>query len=301
LKDISVSRANLAWGIPWPDEPGQTVYVWLDALTNYLSAAGFPDEGYRNTWPADVHVIGKDITRFHCIYWPAFLMSAEVEVPRSVWGHGFITFGGGKLSKSGTVRVELSEASERHGPEALRYYLLADIPWNGDGDFSIERFDDRYTADLANNVGNLVNRTLSMIERYRSGVVPSAERTTLDSSIAAAVLRYRAAMDDNLLHHGIAAAIELSSAANGFIEERAPWSQARDPAAQRELDDTLGALARALVAVATLLSPFVPDRMEEIGKRLGLSTLPLLDQVVVTDLRGKRVSRGDVLFPRPRE
>jgi methionyl-tRNA synthetase len=249
-----------------------------------------------------VHVIGKDITRFHCIYWPAFLLSAGVDVPDAVWGHGFIGFGGsGKLSKSAGVRVELGDAITRHGPEALRYYLLADVPWNGDGDVSFERFDERYTADLANNVGNLVNRTLSMIERYRGGVVPAAERTSLDAHIATAVVRYRAAMDENLLHHGVAAALELSSAANVFIEERAPWHQARDAARAAELDDTLGALARGLVAVATLLSPFVPVRMLEIAHRLDLAELPLLDEVVTLDLRGKKVTRGDVLFPRPRD
>lgn len=301
LEDISVSRAKLSWGIRWPGDPDHTVYVWLDALTNYLAATGFPDARYTELWPANVHVIGKDITRFHCIYWPAFLMSAGLEPERAVWGHGFITFGGGKLSKSAGVRVELRAAIARHGPEALRYYLLADVPWNGDGDFSWERFDERYTADLANNVGNLVNRALSMIERYRAGVVPAAGHTTLDSSIATALVRYRAAMDDNLLHHGAAAALELSSAANGFIEERAPWGQAKDPARAQELDDTLGALARGLIAVATLLSPFVPVRTQEIARRFGLPGVPQLDDVVTVDLTGKKVERGEVLFPRPRE
>ncbi|MGH7472270.1 MAG: class I tRNA ligase family protein, partial [Longimicrobiales bacterium] len=178
------------------------------------------------------------MTRFHAVYWPAFLMSAGLDVQQTVWGHGFISFsGGGKLSKSSGVRVELADAIVRQGPEALRYYLLADVPWNGDGDISFERFDERYTADLANNVGNLVNRTLSMIERYRDGQVPPAGRTSLDASIATSLVRYRAAMDENLLHHGIAAALELSSAANVFIEERAPWHQARDPKRSAELDD----------------------------------------------------------------
>jgi methionyl-tRNA synthetase len=299
LEDISVSRTKLPWGIPWPDDTTHTVYVWLDALTNYLAATGFPDPAYEDIWPASVHVIGKDITRFHCIYWPAFLMSAGVAVPHSVWGHGFITFSGGKLSKSAGVRFELSDAIERHGPEALRYYLMADVPWNGDGDFSWERFDERYTADLANNVGNLVNRTLSMIERYRNGVVPKARRLTLDDTIAAAVVQYRAAMDENLLHHGAAAALGLAASANVFIEERAPWSQAKDPGGSADLDDTLGVLARGLAAVATLLSPFLPDRMGQVGQRLGLGALPTLNEVATLDLGGKKVEKGAVLFPRP--
>ena len=299
LDDISVSRANLPWGIPWPGEPGTTVYVWIDALTNYISAVGFPDEGYKDYWPAAWHVIGKDITRFHCIYWPAMLMSAGIEVPKSVWGHGFITFGGAKLSKSENVRVELPEAIARHGPDALRYFLLKDIPWNGDGEFSLERFDERYTADLANNFGNLANRAISMIERYREGIVPKSPSTRLDEQVAAALVRYRSAMDENLLHHGAAAAMELSSAANGYIEEMAPWSLAKQPDAAEKLDQVLGALARVVAALCTLLEPFAPAKMRDLCGRLGLSEIPLLDDVAKLDLEGKRVQRGEVLFPRP--
>lgn len=299
LEDISVSRARLPWGIPWPGETGTTVYVWIDALTNYLTAVGFPDDNYKNYWPADWHVIGKDITRFHCIYWPAMLMSADVELPQSVWGHGFITFGGSKLSKSEHVRVELTDAIERHGPDALRYFLLKDIPWNGDGEFSFERFDERYTADLANNFGNLANRAISMIERYRNGVVPQGKVTRLDEDIAGALMRYRGAMDENLLHQGAAIAMELSSLANGFIEEQAPWSLAKDPAAAERLDDVLGALARAVACLCVLLEPFTPVKMAELAPRLGLDGVPLLDDVASLDLTGHQVARGSVLFPKP--
>ena len=299
LEDISVSRARLPWGIPWPGEAGTSVYVWIDALTNYLTAAGFPDDGYQNYWPADWHVIGKDITRFHCVYWPAMLMSADVELPRAVWGHGFITFGGSKLSKSENVRVELNEAIERHGPDALRYFLLKDIPWNGDGEFSYERFDERYTADLANNFGNLANRAISMIERYRDGVVPPGRPTRLDKDIAGALVRYRSAMDENMLHQGAAIVMELSSLANGFVEEQAPWSLARDAAAAERLDDVLSVLARAVASLCALLEPFAPSKMAELAPRLGLSAVPLLDDVATLDLAGHRVQRGSVLFPKP--
>jgi methionyl-tRNA synthetase len=298
LEDISVSRARLPWGIPWPGENGTSVYVWIDALTNYLTAAGFPDDKYKELWPADWHVIGKDITRFHCIYWPAMLMSADVELPKSVWGHGFITMGGGKMSKSEGVKVELQEAIDRHGPDALRYFLLKDIPWNGDGEFSYERFDERYNADLANNFGNLTNRAISMIERYREGTVPQARQTRLDEDIAGILVRYRSAMDENLLHQGAAVAMELSSLANGFIEEQAPWSLAKDPGASERLDDVLGALARALAALCVLLEPFAPAKMANLAPRLGLQGVPLLDQVATLDLAGHRVQRGEVLFPK---
>ena len=299
LDDISVSRASLPWGIPWPCETGTTVYVWIDALTNYISAIGFPDEKYLEFWPAEWHVIGKDITRFHCIYWPAMLMSADIEVPRAVWGHGFISFGGAKLSKSEGVRVELDEAIDHHGPEALRYFLLKDIPWNGDGEFAWERFDERYTADLANNFGNLANRTISMIERYRGGVVPNGASTRLDEHIASSLIRYRGAMDENLLHQGAAAAMELSSAANGFIEEMAPWALAKDESKAQQLDETLAAIARAVAALCTLLAPFTPSKMTDLAERLGLERVPLLDEVAALDLAGHSVRRGDVLFPRP--
>ncbi|HUG39603.1 MAG TPA: methionine--tRNA ligase [Longimicrobiales bacterium] len=299
LEDISVSRGRLEWGVPWPDDPTHVVYVWIEALTNYLSATGFPEDGYQEYWPADIHVIGKDITRFHCVYWPALLMSAGLELPRSVWAHGFINFGGGKMSKSEGVSVSLDEAIERHGPEALRYYLLRDIPWNGDGDFSWERFDDVYTAELANDLGNLANRSISMIERYREGVVPDGRRTGLDERIPDTMVRYRAAMDGNLLHQGIAAAMELTAAANGFVEEQAPWSQARDPATAVDLDATLAALARALTALCVMLEPFLPGKMRQLATALGLADIPLLEDVADFEPAGRTVRRGAVLFPRP--
>lgn len=300
LEDISVSRSRLPWGIPWPGDETHTVYVWLDALTNYLSAIGFPDEGYREWWPADFHVIGKDITRFHCIYWPAFLMSAGVELPDAVWAHGFVTVGGGKMSKSEGVRIDLDEAIDRHGPEAFRYFLLREIPWNGDGEFSWDRFDERYAADLADNFGNLANRTISMIERYRGGVVPAGAATPLDADLAAAVLRYRGAMDAQLLHQGLAAAIQLSSAANQYVDARAPWSQAKDPAMATELDITLASLARAVAALCTLFAPFMPAKMADLAGRLGLETVTPLDDITAQDLTGRTVHRGEVLFPKPR-
>jgi methionyl-tRNA synthetase len=300
LDDISVSRSRLPWGIQWPGDPEHTVYVWLDALTNYLSAIGFPEERYREFWPAEFHVIGKDITRFHCIYWPAFLMSAGIELPRAVWAHGFVTVGGGKMSKSEGVRVELDEAIARHGPEPLRFYLLREIPWNGDGEFSWERFDERYTSELADNFGNLANRTISMIERYRDGVVPPGDSTGLDEDIAAALVRYRGAMDAQLLHHGLAAAIQLSSAANQFVDARAPWTQAKDPARAAELDTTLATLARCVAAIGTLLAPFMPGKMQDLAQRLGLDGVLPLAGLAGLDLEGRRVCRGDVLFPKPR-
>jgi methionyl-tRNA synthetase len=300
LDDISVSRSRLPWGVQWPGDPSHTVYVWLDALTNYLSAIGFPDERFTEWWPADFHVIGKDITRFHCIYWPAFLMSAGIELPKSVWAHGFVTIGGGKMSKSEGVRVELDEAISRHGADALRFFLLREIPWNGDGEFSWERFDERYVSELADNLGNLANRAISMVERYRGGLIPEGARSALDEDVAAALVRYRGAMDSQLLHQGVAAAMQLSSAANQFVDQRAPWSQAKDPAQAGELDITLASLARCVATLAALLFPFMPGKMRELAERLGLPDVPRLDDLATLELAGCQVRRGDVLFPKPR-
>lgn len=299
LEDISVSRSRLPWGVPWPDAPDHIVYVWLDALTNYLTAVGFPDDTYLRTWPADVHVIGKDITRFHCLYWPAFLMSAGLDLPKTVWAHGFVTYGGRKLSKSAGVTFDLSEAIQRHGPDALRYYLLREVPWNGDGDITRERFDERYTSDLANDLGNLANRSLTMLEKYRGGTIPAAEPRSLDRAGIEAVEQYRQAMDDGLLHLGISAAMGLVSRANGFIEQQAPWTLAKDPAGGPELDATLASLARALLVAATLLHPFMPERMENLAARLGAHEVPTLGQALELNLAGRSVFRGDPLFPRP--
>lgn len=298
LDDISVSRARMSWGIPWPGDPDATVYVWIDALTNYLSAAGFPDESYTDLWPADVHVVGKDITRFHCIYWPTLLWSAGLEAPRTVWGHGWVTIGDRKLSKSEGVSIELPDLVERHGADAFRYYLLREVPWNGDGEFSLDRFDQLYTAELANDLGNLVNRVLSMIERYREGIVPEGEATSLDERAAQLLERYRTAMDTNLLHHGTAAALDLARAANGFIEERAPWEQAREPDQAAALDATLASLARTTLTLAILFEPFMPHKMKDLAARLGFDAVPSLATLESPKLAGRRIHKGEVLFPR---
>jgi methionyl-tRNA synthetase len=297
LEDVSVSRA-VPWGIPWPDNGEQTIYVWFEALMNYLSATGFPDGGYERLWPAACHVIGKDITRFHCVIWPAMLMSAGLEPPETVWAHGFFTFAGRKLSKSEGVRVELGEVIDRFGPDAFRYYILREVPWNGDGEFSWDRFEARYNADLADDLGNLLNRVVSMIDRYRGGVVPAGLPTWLDSECEAALAKYRDAMDRNLLHLGATAAMDLAAAANGFVEARAPWAQAKDPTQAADLDATLASLARSLVYLATLLQPFMPARMEEMLARLGLAAVPVLGDLPGLAVAGRRALRGPVLFPK---
>ena len=273
LEDVSASRSRFSWGVPFPrplstGEP-QTTYVWFDALPNYLTATGFPGGGYEARWPAQLHVIGKDITRFHCVIWPAMLHAAGLALPERVWAHGFVSYRGEKLSKSAGVVIDLGEALERHGADALRYFLLREVPWDTDGSFTWERFDERYTADLADAFGNLASRVLAMLARYRGGLVPAGPETELDRSGAAALRRYAEAMDALLLHRGAQAAWEHVAEANVYVERRAPWNQAK-AGDEPGLDETLAALARSLVRLATLVSPFIPAAAGRLGAALGL-------------------------------
>ncbi|NIP82790.1 MAG: class I tRNA ligase family protein, partial [Gemmatimonadetes bacterium] len=187
----------------------------------------------------------------------------------TVWAHGYINWEGRKLSKSAGLPVTLQSATERHGPDALRYFLLREVPWDGDGDFTWERFDDRYTAELANDLGNLANRSLSMIDKYRDSTIPAGGATALDRDAEAVLETYTSAMDAHRLHRAIAAAMDLADKGNLFIEETAPWSLAKDESEADRLDDVLGGLARALGRLAILLSPFMPEKMAELWRALG--------------------------------
>jgi methionyl-tRNA synthetase len=304
LDDISVSRARLTWAVPFPrptsDGVQQGTWVWFDALPNYLTATGYPEPGYEPRWPAQLHVVGKDITRLHCVVWPAMLESAGLPLPEQVWAHGFVTFGGERFSKSAGVRLELDEAIGRHGPDAFRYFLLREVPWDGDGSFSYERFDERYTAELANDLGNLASRSLSMVAKYRGGTVSAAERTPLDERADETIALYRDRMDACLLNEGAAAAMALVADANHFVGTQAPWKLAKDAERTAELDATLASLVRALGVVAVLLSPFMPSRMADLWERLGPGTsMPQLDDLIALDPAGWQTTAGDILFPRP--
>jgi methionyl-tRNA synthetase len=303
LEDISASRSRVPWGVPFPDEEGHTVYVWFDALPNYISAVGYPDSGFSDRWPAALHVIGKDITRFHCVIWPAMLLSAGLELPGTVWGHGFVKIGGGKLSKSEASLLDLDQLIDRHGPDAFRYFLLREIPWDRDRDFPsveafLKQFDDRYNADLANDLGNLLNRTVAMARKYRDGVVSGTGGTELDAVIDSALEGYVAAMTDNRLHEGLDAVMSIVRAANGFIDTEEPWALARDSKQAARLDDVLAALVGGLSATAVALEPFIPTKAGEIWERLGGDELPLLADLPHR-IPARLPERSEtVLFPR---
>lgn len=307
LEDISASRARFAWGVPFPrplsDGEVQTTYVWFDALPNYWTAQFFPGSGA--SWPADVHVVGKDITRFHSVIWPAMLMAAGLPLPGRVWGHGFISLGGERFSKSAGVKLELSDAIARFGADAFRYYLLRDIPFDGDGSFSWERFEAVYTSELANGIGNLASRTTAMIEKYCDGVVPAGARGDVDAADLADYADARAALggaEGFPVHEALEAIVRTVGRANQFIQDTKPWVLAKDPANRAELERVLASLARQLARQAAYLAPFMPDKAEALWQALGgpgTAGTTRFDDADVTDCTGWKVSKGEGLFPRP--
>ncbi|MBV8269129.1 MAG: methionine--tRNA ligase, partial [Planctomycetaceae bacterium] len=268
LQDISITRKGFSWGIPVPFDPEQTIYVWFDALLNYITAIGYgTDEArFRSLWPADVHVIGKDITRFHCALWPAMLMSAGLPLPRRVFGHGFVYNKGAKISKSAGTAIDPMDVFRIHGADAFRYYFMRECPFNGDGNFSEERFAEVYNADLANNLGNLYSRTLSMCIKYFDGrlegssaIEPDAWLAGLD--LAALVADLREKIGDFEYHVALQRIwLEVLGAANRYIDATAPFRLAKTDLAACKV--VLVNLAEALRVIAILIKPFLPRTAE---------------------------------------
>ena len=305
LDDISISRAGQAWGIPLPWDPKSVVYVWFDALINYAAAVGLGSDPQRfqQWWPASLHLIGKDITRFHTVIWPAMLTSAGVPLPRSVFAHGFMTVNGQRMSKSnpGTI-IDPLDAAQRHGVDPLRLYLVKEIVFGDDGDFAWERFDERYNADLANNLGNLVSRVTAMAHQYRQGrLVPAGETSTrLRDTATEVVTTYRRAMDGLEITQAAAAVFRLIDAANLHIADAAPWALAKDPAQGDRLTQVLFDAAEAIRVAAVLLSPIMPTASGEILRRVGAASESLdLDRDGRWRSEGERaLTQGPSLWPR---
>lgn len=299
LDDISVSRAGQSWGIPLPFEPKSVVYVWYDALINYAAAVGYGtnDVEFGKWWPASLHVIGKDIARFHYVVWPAMLMSVGLPLPKQIFGHGFITINGQKMSKSLGTMIDPVEAADRLGVDPLRLYLTKEIVFGGDGDFSWDRFEEKYNADLANNLGNLVSRVTSMVQRYRGGALTAAGAPgDLAARAAECVARYRAHMDALQLDAGVAEVFRLTDAANEYIASRQPWALAKQ-GDESALDAVLWNATEAVRLIAVLLSPVMPAACDEILDRVGATGA---DRSALTfALAGTRTTRQrDALWPR---
>ena len=304
LEDISVSRAGQSWGIPLPFDADSVVYVWYDALINYAAAVGYgTDEAmFKTWWPADLHVIGKDITRFHCVVWPAMLMSAGLPLPLQVFGHGWVLTKGEKMSKSlGTV-IDPLDAVEKFGADPLRLYLTKEVVFGSDGDFTWDRFEEKYNTDLANNLGNLVSRVTSMAERYRGGRLTATPiPAALATAVNAGVREYAAAMDSFALEAACAAVYRVIDATNEFIQSSEPWALAKR-GEQAALDAVLWSSAEALRVVAVLLAPVMPVSAEEILVRLGVparaNDLRLAADGVLQTSGERALLRKDALWPR---
>lgn len=309
LEDVSASRARLSWGIPFPrnaDGDPQTTYVWFDALPNYITALGFPrtDTGFETWWPADMHVIGKDITRFHALIWPAMLMAAGLPLPRSIWAHGFVLLGGDRFSKSAGVTLDLDDAIRRHGADAFRYFLMREVPFDSDGNFSWERFDERYTADLANAWGNLASRTMAMVERYCAGFVPAGAPNAVDEADLADYELFHTAMLANLPHKALEHVWATVARGNEYVDRQAPWQLAKDksPAGRQALEETLATLIRQIARQALTLVPFMPNKCTQLLSQLGAPARLQYAWVQGVDTNvdptGWRVMKGEPLFPK---
>lgn len=310
LEDLSISRPRkrVRWGIPLPFDEEHVAYVWVDALINYLTASGAisperapGEQGFEDVsgsrWPADLHIVGKDIITTHAVYWPTLLMGVGLPVPRQILAHGWWVVGDTKMSKSlGNVVDPLALRAE-FGTDAVRWYLMREMPTGADASYTPERFLVRYD-ELAKVFGNLASRVVSMVGKYRGGVVPDARGTALDAAIEATFDAARENIARFRIHDAFAAAMELARTANGFVEERQPWAQAKDPDAAAALDETLTSLMRALVALCALFEPVAPSRMADLAARLGLDEVPTLERARDVALAGRTVTKGDPLFPR---
>jgi methionyl-tRNA synthetase len=308
LKDFSISRSTIKWGIPFPGDERHVVYVWGDALVNYITGVGYgtDEDQFKRWWPAELHVIGKDITRFHCLYWPAMLMSAGLPVPKRVFAHGFLTVKGERMSKSAGNYIDPMEAADRFGAEAIRYLLLRELPFDRDGDISWETMIDRYNADLANDLGNFVYRTLSMMQRYFDGKVPAPDGdiNKLDGELRKAFEKAVKSIDRHFKQLNFTGALDEIWAAvnrgNKYIEETAPWVLARQSDQRKRLQTVMYHLAEAIRLTSYLIVPFLPETAKKIAAQVKADPKAAWPAAQLWGAMAPRTqtSLGEVLFPR---
>jgi methionyl-tRNA synthetase len=309
-----MSRVSFDWGVPVPWDPKHVIYVWIDALQNYITAVGYSRDQakFDAIWPADVHLIGKDILWFHAVIWPAMLMALDLPLPKTVFAHGFLQIGGEKMSKSKLTGISPHDLLGTFGSDGYRYYFMREISFGQDGEFSWEGMRDRYNSDLANDFGNLVSRVLSMIERYLDGEIPSppsaAELTDAENDLVKAQHESYShmvnAIDRVLPHQACKAAWFFVRKANAYVENVAPWALAKDPEQKRRLEVVLYQLADALRLMAMMVSPVVPRAAQSLWERLGLDG-EVAGQTFAGDWgmlpAGNKVTAGSPLFPRLEE
>lgn len=310
LEDLAITRTSFNWGVKVPNDPKHVVYVWIDALCNYITALGYGSDDltlFNKYWPADVHMVGKEIVRFHTIYWPIILMALDLPLPKHIVGHGWLLMKDGKMSKSKGNVVYPEMLVERYGLDALRYYLMRAVPFGNDGVFTPEDFVNKVNYDLANDLGNLLNRTVAMINKYRGGQIPTLVSGVtefdkdLEESARTAVKEYEEEMDNMHFSNALSALWKFVSRSNKYIDQTEPWALAKDDAKKDELDSVLAHLAASLRVIAILLQPVLTHAPKEIFTQLGFETADMqIDNVSFFDLpeNSQVVKKGTPLFPR---
>lgn len=307
LRDTSITRLRLDWGIPCPVEEKHSIYVWVDALVNYISALGYGStkEKFSLLWPADVHLIGKDILRFHAVIWPAILMALRIELPRMVFAHGWWQIEGAKMSKSKGIVVDPEEIISKHGTDSLRYFLLREVPFGEDGNFSTSLFIKRVNSDLANDLGNLLNRTIPLVIRYCQGKIPPFYKDggELKEKTQKVFSELDSAMEIIAFSRALSSIWEIVKLSNLYIDRNAPWQLAKEETKQKELHDVLYNLLETLRILALILFPFIPDSAQKIWTQLGIEgniESQIMDKAIMWgQLKpGTKVEEGPPLFPR---
>ncbi len=305
LNDLSISRTSFSWGIKLPGDEKHVIYVWFDALANYLTVCGFPEdtERFSRYWPADIHLIGKDILRFHAVYWPTFLMAAGLPLPKKIFAHGWWTVDGQKMSKSLGNVVNPYETVEEYGVDVFRYFLLREVPFGLDGDFSVSSLRHRVNGELANDLGNLLSRSTGMVERYFEGVIDRPERVLVDddplTELDAVIGEYSEYMEGLEFSRCLEMIWKFIGRLNRFVDAKAPWVLAKDPEKREELRAVLYLLIDSLKIIGVLLYPFMPKTSVEMWQRLGIKEgIESIEDAQAGITKRYRVTKGEPLFKR---